>query len=260
MTERGGWVLLEVSDLTVNFGGLRALDDVSLSVSPGRLVGLIGPNGAGKTTAIDALTGFVSAQGSIQFAGERIDHLPAHERARKGLVRTFQSLELFEDLDVRQNLVVGLRGRGIVKSLIDAVTPQRTVSAPIIDEVLVNLGIEDLAERLPKDLSQGQRKLVAVARALVAQPKLVLLDEPAAGLDSSESIEFGKSLRHLVDDGLTVLLVDHDMSLVLEVCDDLYVLEFGRIIASGPPNQVRSDPQVIAAYLGHSGANPKREA
>ncbi len=147
----------------------------------------------------------------------------------------------------------------MVKSLVDAVVPQRTVAASIIDEVLVNLGIEDLANRLPKDLSQGQRKLVSVARALVDQPKLVLLDEPAAGLDSSESIEFGKSLRHLVGDGLTVLLVDHDMSLVLEVCDDLHVLEFGRIIASGPPNQVRSDPQVIAAYLGHSGTNPKRE-
>ncbi len=242
--------LLTIHELSVSYGGVQALDAVSLAVAPGSIVGLIGPNGAGKTTFIDTVTGFTSASsGHVGFAGADITDVAPHRRARAGLVRTFQSLELFEDLSVRANLVVAARIPTWRSTLTDALWPKRH-DDPVVDEVLSALGAEDLADRLPHELSNGQRHLVALARALVASPRLVLLDEPAAGLDPTETEELGAHLRRLPDRGVAVLVVDHDMALIMGTCDEVHVLDFGRLIASGRPADVRRDAAVVAAYLG----------
>ncbi len=244
--------LLEVEELTVTFGGVRAVDAVSFAVTPGQLVGLIGPNGAGKTTTIDAITGFVPHRGRVHFGGADISRATPHRRAAIGLTRTWQSLELFEDLTIWENCAVARRRTGRGRLVRDAVRPGRPHDSAAIDEALGLLEIDHLADRRPPELSLGQRKLAAVARALAADPAMVLLDEPAAGLDSDESLELGKRLRSVVAAGVTLLLVDHDMGLVLGVCDQICVLDFGRLIASGAPNEIRNDPRVIEAYLGES--------
>ena len=242
--------LLDVVELSVDFGGLRAVDDVSLAVRPDRIMGLIGPNGAGKTTTIDALCGFVPSHGRVRLGTDRIDGLAPHQRARAGLVRTFQSVELFDDLTVRENLLVAATTPRWWSPLVDAIQPQRSARGVNIDFALDVVGLRDLADARPGGLSHGQRRLAGVARALAVSPKLVLLDEPAAGLDPTETAALGRVLRSLPGAGIGVLLIDHDMTLVLDVCDELTVLNFGRVIATGSPLAVREDPAVIAAYLG----------
>jgi branched-chain amino acid transport system ATP-binding protein len=254
--------LLETNDLTVTFGGLRANDSVRIVIEPGSFVGLIGPNGAGKTTFIDAITGYVRSTGDVSFDGEDISGLPPHERAKRGLVRTFQSLELFEDLTVEDNLLVpGERTRWYT-ALLDMLHIHRTASevGERVDWALDTVGLPHYRDRLPTDLPHGQRKLVGVARALTAKPKLVLLDEPAAGLDTAESQVLGVHLRGLLREGITIFMIDHDMGLVLSVCDYIYVLDFGRIIAEGTPTQIRQDPEVILAYLGESAGEAQAAA
>jgi len=223
--------VLSVTGLSVAFGGVHALRDVTLEVREGELVGLIGPNGAGKTTLVDAVSGFVSCTGHAELAGADIGGLPPYERARRGLGRTWQSTELFDDLDVRENLTVASRN-GSAEQALDLV------------------GMGWAAEARPADLSMGQRKLVGVARALAAKPWLLCLDEPAAGLDTRESAELGARLRALADQGQSMLLIEHDMGLVLGICDRVIVLEFGQVIAEGLADVVHQDPRVIAAYLG----------
>jgi branched-chain amino acid transport system ATP-binding protein len=242
--------LLQTSGLGVQFGGLHALDDIDIDIAPGRLVGLIGPNGAGKSTFIDAITGFVAATGRVVFDGHDVSHMPVHRRARAGLGRTWQSLELFDDLTVVENLQVAAERTTASGVVADLFRPRRAVDRRAVDEALDLLSLRDLSNRLPTELSQGQRKLVGVARALAARPKLVCMDEPAAGLDTAESEALGARLRATVAAGVTVLLVDHDMGLVLGICDDMYVLEFGRLIAHGTPEEIRRNERVIAAYLG----------
>lgn len=250
--EAGPEALLQADDLVVRFGGVTAVDHVSLAVPSGGLIGLIGPNGAGKTTTIDALTGFVSHRGRIRLDGIAIDGAPAHERARAGLVRTWQSLELFDDLTVRENCDVATVPQHLSSFGQDLVRPGRDIDRDSTDDAIGLLELGDVVDRHPTELSLGRRKLVAVARALAQRPRLLLLDEPAAGLDSTESLALGAKLRAVVDSGVAILLVDHDMGLVLGVCDRLSVLDFGKVIAEGTPAQIRSDARVIDAYLGAS--------
>ena len=249
--------ILRTDSLSVSFGGIQALDAVDLTVEVGGVTGLIGPNGAGKTTFIDAVTGMVPASGSVHLGEHDISGLNTNQRASLGLVRTFQTLELFEDLSVEDNLAAAATQTRWWQFVVDALVPRRTgAPIPAVEAALELLGIADDRDRLPSDLSHGRRRLVGVARALAASPKVLLLDEPAAGLDSAESLALGVRLRAIADTGVTVFLIDHDMGLVLDVCDRIHVLDFGSVIASGSPDEIRADPGVIAAYLGRAAATP----
>ena len=242
--------VLAVEGLTVTFGGVRAVDDLAFSIAPGRLAGLIGPNGAGKTTCIDALTGFVPYDGRVTLDGVALEGVPPHHRARRGLVRTFQHVELFDDLDVLGNLEVAATRPRWWWPLADLVAPDRASARAGVGDVVDLLDLTDVLHRSPPELSEGTRKLVGVARALVGRPRVLLLDEPAAGLDVAESVELGTRLRRVVEQGVTVLLVDHDMDLLFSVCDEVHVIDTGRLLASGTPAQIQRDDRVIAAYLG----------
>ena len=245
-----GDVLLRATGVSVTYGGLKAVDGVSMEIRAGEIVGLIGPNGAGKTSFIDAITGFTPYSGSVELEGATLDGVSPHGRARRGLVRTWQSVELFQDLSVRHNVQVSTDvGHDVGKLLRDAVRPNRPVPESVSASLeLLRLG--EVAERKPSELSLGRQKIVGVARALALSPHTLLLDEPAAGLDTAESAEFGAHLEDIAATGVACLLVDHDMHLMMGVCDRIYAIEFGRPIADGTPEQVRQHPAVIAAYLG----------
>ncbi len=245
---------LRTQGLSVRYGGVQALDDVSIEIPEGALVGLIGPNGAGKTTFIDAITGFAPATGGVELAGRSLVRMSPHRRARAGLARTWQSSMLFDELTVLENLSVaasrdpwwrgglGIRQRG------DGRDAQ-------LRTVLGLLDLEPIADAHPDQLTAGQQRLTGVARALAGGPTLLCLDEPAAGLDTGESQVLGKHLSQIVARGTTTLLIDHDMGLVLSICDLIVVLDFGKVIFQGTPDQARRDPAVLNAYLGSSGAS-----
>ncbi len=241
--------VLATTGLSVRFGGVRAVDDVAVAVEEGQLVGLIGPNGAGKTTFIDAITGFVRSTGRVELDGKDLTGLPPHARAQRGLARTWQSTELFDDLTVWENLAVAAQ-RPSFLALAAELVGKRVGQSAATERALELLDLGPLAESTPEELTQGQRKLVGVARAIAMEPRLLCLDEPAAGLDTNESGDLGRRLRGLADAGTTTLLIDHDMGLVMTICDQIIVLEFGQVIAAGPPDEVRRDPRVVAAYLG----------
>jgi branched-chain amino acid transport system ATP-binding protein len=242
--------VLAARQLAVRFGGVHALSGVDLAVAEGELVGLIGPNGAGKTTLVDAVTGFVGYAGQVELDGRNLAGLRAHARAALGLSRTWQSSELFDDLTVRENLAVASRRPSLWETAKELLTDSQPTDAEAVDEALELVELGWAADLMPSDLSQGQRKLVGIARAVAMRPRLLCLDEPAAGLDTGESEELGRRLRGLADGGLSTLLIDHDMGLVLGICHRIVVLEFGKVIAAGPPEAVRRDPKVVTAYLG----------
>jgi sulfate-transporting ATPase len=250
---------LRVSDLTVRFGGVTAVDGASFEVAPGEVVGLIGPNGAGKTTVIDAVTGFVKpAAGTIGLDDERIDEWSATRRARRGVRRSFQSLELFEDVTVADNIGAGADTSASKLSWVtDLFWPGRHALPDAAVTAIYEFQLEDCLGRLPGELPYGKRRLVGIARAVASGPSVILLDEPAAGLDDAESRELASLIRRLADERrMGVLLVEHDMNLVMTTCDRIVVLEFGRVIASGTPEEVRGHPDVIAAYLGAPAEGP----
>ncbi|MBO0868229.1 MAG: ABC transporter ATP-binding protein [Micromonosporaceae bacterium] len=245
--------VLSVRGMSVNFGGVQALSNVDIEVGEGQLVGLIGPNGAGKTTFIDAISGFVRCRGRVELSGRDLSRLPAHARARRGLARTWQSIELFDDLTVWENLAVAVEHTSVLEQLREMFRG-RVVTPVACQKALETLGLSDHAQRLATELSHAERKLVGVARALAAQPRLICLDEPAAGLDTTQRADLGRRLRAMADGGTATLLVDHDMGLVLSVCDHVVVLDFGKVIAAGPPEAVRQNPAVVTAYLGGAAA------
>jgi sulfate-transporting ATPase len=245
---------LTIQHLTVRFGAVVAVDDVSLDVRAGEVVGLIGPNGAGKTTLIDAVTGFVpSAGGSIALNGQRIERLNATQRARLGLRRSFQSLELFEDISVEENLRAGSDQRASRLSWItDLFWPGRhDLPATAVAAVhAFDLGAD--LDKLPEQLPYGRRRLVGIARTVASGPSIVMLDEPAAGLDETESAELAALIRRLADErNMGVLLIEHDVNLVMSTCDRVVVIDFGGEIASGTPTEIRASNAVRDAYLGH---------
>jgi ABC-type branched-subunit amino acid transport system ATPase component/ABC-type branched-subunit amino acid transport system permease subunit len=233
--------VLALDAVSVRYRGVLAVHDVSFTVPAGSIIGLIGPNGAGKTTLLDAISGFTPATGAISLADADLGALSPHRRSRRGIGRTFQSLDLYDDLTVAENIVVG------TAALQGSESPEDVVA-----DVTALLGLTHVSDRPVGELSQGTRQLVSIGRALAGRPKLLLLDEPAAGLDTNEGRWLGARLRQVADRGTAVLLVDHDMQLVLDLCDELRVLDFGSLIASGRPEAVRRDPKVRTAYLGET--------
>jgi branched-chain amino acid transport system ATP-binding protein len=245
--------LLRASGVSVRFGGLHALDDVDLSVPAGRITGLIGPNGAGKTTLFNVLCGLIEpTAGRVRLGGEDITDWPTHRRGRAGVARTFQRLELFARMSVEDNLVAAweashagaIFGRG------------RAERRRRVAEVMDVLGLGPLARRVAGELPTGQGRMVELGRAMCTDPRVLLLDEPSSGLDLSETHRFSEVIRQAVgasgNGEPAVLLVEHDMALVMEVCSVITVLDFGRRIACGTPGEIRNDPAVRAAYLGES--------
>jgi ABC-type branched-subunit amino acid transport system ATPase component len=238
----------------VRYGGVVALEAVSLRVEPGKVVGLIGPNGAGKTTLIDAVTGFTRPRaGRVRLGGQDVTGCNPAELARHGLGRSFQSLELFEDMTVYENLLAAVEMQDSAAYLTNLVRPGRHELNEAAWAAVDEFGLGEDLSLLPGELSAGRRRLVALARAVSARPSVLLLDEPAAGLDTAETAAIGGLIRRLADAwGIAVLLVEHDTDLVFSVCDWVVVLDFGRCIASDLPSRVQADEAVLAAYLGEA--------
>jgi len=247
--------LLEVANLSKQFSGLRAVDDVSFKVAEGELLGLIGPNGAGKTTLFNCIAGAQAAtSGTVTFEGHSIAGLDSIRIARRGLARTYQNLRVFPDMTVFDNVSAGAIGH-IGTTFWSAIFPSlvRQQDEAIAEATLRALDMFELmpyADQPAGNLSYGQKKNLELARALSTQPKLLMLDEPAAGLNDTETAELAKRVVQLREAGLTIVLVEHDMPMIMRICDRIVVLESGRLIADGSPAQVRSDPGVRAAYLG----------
>jgi ABC-type branched-subunit amino acid transport system ATPase component len=254
---------LMLTDITVRFGGLTAVDGVSLHAKAGEVTGLIGPNGAGKTTMFNATTGVVPVSaGSVQLGDRRLDHKGTAARARAGLGRTFQRMELFDSMSVADNVAMGpeMRLAGH-HSWLHLVSSRRSASEirRRSQDAIGRCGIESLANRLAGELSTGQRRLVELARAVASRFDFLLLDEPSSGLDGGETEHFIGLLRGIVeDDGIGLLVVEHDMTLVRSLCRFIYVLDFGRLICEGPADQVLASEVVKAAYLGDEAATPAR--
>jgi ABC-type branched-subunit amino acid transport system ATPase component len=244
-----------VEGLSVRYGGLQAVQGVSLSAPAGRLTGLIGPNGAGKTTTFNALCGLVrTAAGAVRLNGSDISHLSPPARAQRGLGRTFQRMELFESLTVEENISLGreahMAGSRPLRHLLSP-RAERASIAGAAEEAIELCGLGALAERRAGAISTGQRRLVELARAIAGQFEILLLDEPSSGLDAAETKRFGEILRAVIDRrGTGILLVEHDMALVMDVCEYLYVIDFGEPIFEGTAEEVRRSDVVRAAYLG----------
>ncbi|GAA4752954.1 branched-chain amino acid ABC transporter permease/ATP-binding protein [Nocardioides endophyticus] len=243
---------LTVRDLTVRFGGVVAVSEMNLTVRPGTVHGLIGPNGAGKTTFIDAVTGFVKSTGSVEVEGVEVSRLGARKRARRGVARSFQSGELFDDLTVRENLAVGSDESSWHRYVTDLFWPGPVKLSPAAIVAAQEFDLDRDWDQLPESLPFGRRRLVAIARAVASAPSVLLLDEPASGLDDDEARELAHLIRRLADDwGIAILLVEHNLEMVLSVCDEITVMAQGKeLLAASPPDVVRTHPAVIEAYVG----------
>jgi branched-chain amino acid transport system ATP-binding protein len=251
--------VLTVDHLRVAYGPVVAVNDVNLHVERGSITGLIGPNGAGKTTFIDGLSGFAAAGGDVRLEGDTIANLRPHTRQRRGIARTFQSLELFDDLTVEENLVANCNFSPWAMAR-DVLLGRQAPPPELVVQLLDIFHLTPLRKEQVSALSHGHRKIVSIARAMASRPSVLLLDEPAAGLDSAESKWLGEQLRSVVRAGISILLVEHDMDLVLSICDYLYVLDFGKLIAQGTCDEVSHNPAVIAAYLGGPAIDTERGA
>ena len=241
--------LLVVDDVVVQFGGVTAVNHASFVAEAGRVTGLIGPNGAGKTTCFNVISGLQKpTRGKVRFNGRNVSHTPVHRRAKRGMGRTFQRLEAFGSLTVRDNVRVA---HDIHAGLLGLVRPARGGRLQI-DGLLERVGISAYADERADSIPTGVARLLELARCLACDPQLLLLDEPSSGQDESETEAFGELLRDLASEGRGILMVEHDMALVMSVCDEIHVLDFGEVIATGAPAEVRNDPRVQQAYLGYS--------
>jgi len=238
--------LLEVDDVVVQFGGVTAVNHASFEAEVGEITGLIGPNGAGKTTCFNVISGLQKpTKGQVRFDGKVVTRTPVHRRSKRGMGRTFQRLEAFGSLTVRDNVKVAL---DIHRGLKAPFLP----SGGEIDALLERVGIAAYAKDRADSIPTGTARLLELARCLAGDPKILLLDEPSSGLDETETEAFGELLKDLADEGRGILMVEHDMDLVMSVCDTIRVLDFGEVIAVGDPAAVRRDPRVQQAYLGYS--------
>lgn len=248
--------MLRINGITRIFGGLIALDDVSLTVRKGDITGVIGPNGAGKTTLFNIVTGIYSpTSGTVHLDNRDISGFPPEKLARLGMVRTFQNIELFGRLSVLENVMVGLHTRSVSGILACAFKfPGQLMEERAIREKAIQwldfVGIADLARVEAANLPFGKGRLLEIARAMAIEPNIILMDEPAAGLNSRETVDLALLIRKVRESGITVALVEHDMELVMDVCDHIMVLNLGRKLAEGSPREIQENPQVIAAYLG----------
>jgi branched-chain amino acid transport system ATP-binding protein len=248
--------LLEVDDVTIRFGGLTALDSVTFDIREGEILGLIGPNGAGKTTCFNVMTGVYQAtSGEVRFDGTPLAGLKRHNITKLGMARTFQNIRLFKSMTVLENVMVGTDAHskvGFWDALLRTPRHRRTESASLerAKELLDVVGIKAAHDELASNLSYGDQRRLEIARAMGTGPKLLCLDEPAAGFNPAEKLRLMELIRKVRDQGYTVLLIEHDMRLVMGVTDRIVVLEFGRKIAEGVPAEIRDNPAVIAAYLG----------
>jgi branched-chain amino acid transport system ATP-binding protein len=250
-------VILETRGLTMRFGGLTAVKDFSAAIPRGSIVGLIGPNGAGKTTCFNMITGFYRpTEGSVRFAGREITGMPPHRVCRSGIARTFQNIRLFGNETVLENVMIGANVRQktgwwqAVLCLPGNAREEREIAARA-RELLAVVGLEALAGEPANSLPYGAQRRLEIARALATRPSFLLLDEPAAGMNPNETVElmgFIRDIRTRFE--LTVLLIEHDMKVVMGICEHIWVLDYGETIAAGPPEAIRSDPKVIKAYLG----------
>ena len=249
-------ILLALHGVSLAFGGLQAVEQVSFGVAEGAIKAVIGPNGAGKTTLFNLVTGFLAPQeGRIVFQGQEIQGRPAHRIARRGIARTFQLVQLFDHMTVLENVMVGrhrLSGSGLVAGALQfpwTRTEEKVIRQKAM-EVLEFVGLAARARQPAAILPLGLKRMLEIARALASAPTLLLLDEPASGLDAAETERLRDLILALKDQDITILLVEHDMSLTMEVAEEIAVLNYGRLIADGPPRAIQKNPEVIAAYLG----------
>jgi sulfate-transporting ATPase len=243
---------IEVRGLSARFGGVVALNDVSFVIRPGEVLGLMGPNGAGKTTLVDILTGFTKqTAGSVLRNGVPIDRWSPERRARSGIVRSWQAVELFDGMTVGENLLAADDTQRSGRYLTDLLWPGHQRPSPLFIDLVTEFGLAHLLDQRPDSLSQGTVRLIGIARAMCAAPSVLLLDEPAAGLDAEESRELGQAIRKIAEDrGIAVLVVEHDVPMLMKICDRIVVLDFGIKIADGEPQEISRSPEVIRAYLG----------
>lgn len=247
--------LLEVENAVVKFGGITAVDDASFSAEAGRITGLIGPNGAGKTTTFNVITGLQPpTSGEVRYQGRRVTTVTPDRRAKMGMARTFQRLEAFGSLTVRENVMAAREIHAGPRAW------WRTRPDPVVDEIIETVGLSEYVDVRADLVPTGVARLVELARALAIEPELLLLDEPSSGLDESETEQFGALLQQLAAQGTAIVMVEHDMNLVFAVCEHIYVLDFGRIIAEGSPAEIRANKSVQAAYLGTPEPEPGQES
>jgi branched-chain amino acid transport system ATP-binding protein len=258
--------ILKATDIGISFGGVKAVDGVSFSVSPGQILSIIGPNGAGKTTLFNIVSGvYAASRGSIHLADEDVTELAPHKLAARGLSRTFQNLQIFQRMTACENVMVGrhLREKCSLLSALfrtPAVTRQNRETRTAALDLLAYVGLKDVADVPAGSLPYGACKRLEIARALATEPRVLLLDEPAAGCNAVETEEIDHLIRQVADRGVAVVLVEHDMKLVMKISDRILVLERGRPLAEGTPREVRDDPKVLEAYLGQHGAREAARA
>ena len=248
--------VLEVQGVTLKFGGLTALDDVTFEIRKGEILGLIGPNGAGKTTCFNVMTGvYQPTSGQVNFLGKSLTGRKKYQITKLGIARTFQNIRLFRSMTALENVLVGVDARhkaGLLSALFRLPLHRReeTEGHDRAMELLEFMGLSDKCDELASNLSYGEQRRLEIARAMATGPQLLCLDEPAAGFNPAEKVRLMELIRRVRDQGYTVLLIEHDMRLVMGVTDRIVVLEFGKLIAEGPPAEIRDNPAVIAAYLG----------